>query len=92
MLSFQELLQLPAARVVLGIAGLLVVTVVGTYVVLKYRDSIDEEESPDAMLTRFREMRHEGYLDEAEYRTIRTDLERQLSQQSSAEPEAARED
>ena len=80
----RELLQTTTAQVVIGFTGLLILTMIGTYVVLRFRDIAEDDETSSDLLMKFREMRHEGYLNEAEYRTIRTDLESKLSEQSSA--------
>ena len=79
-----DVLQSSAAQLVIGLASLLVLTAIGAFVVLKFRDDGDSTESSSKLLTKFREMRHEGHLNEDEYRTIRTDLEGKLSKQSSS--------
>jgi hypothetical protein len=76
-----DLLQTPTAQLVIGLATLLVLSMVGAYVVLRFRDSIEDDETTNDLLTKFREMHHQGYLSEAEYRTIRTDLGGQLSRE-----------
>lgn len=78
----QEILQTPTAQVVIGLSGLAILVTIGTYVVLKFRDSSDSTESSAELLTKFREMRQEGQIDEKEYRTIKTDIEAKLSTQS----------
>lgn len=55
---------------------------IGAYIVLKFRDSDDSTESSADLLTKFREMRQEGQINEEEYRTIKTDLGDKLSTQS----------
>lgn len=65
----RDILQTNAAQAVVSFTGLLILTMMGTYVVLRFRDSIEDDETSSDLLTKFREMRHEGYLDEAEYRT-----------------------
>lgn len=77
-----EILQTQTAQVVMGLAGLAMLATLGTYVVLKFRDSSDSTESSVELLTKFREMRQEGHIDEEEYRTIKTDLEGKLSTHS----------
>lgn len=84
-----EILQSPSGQVVVGLTGLLILTVIGVYVVLKFRDSIGDDDSSAKLLTKFQEMRHEGHINEDEYRTIRTNLGGKLSKQSSAEYEDA---
>ncbi len=83
----RDILQTNTAQVVISFAGLLILTMIGTYAVLRFRDSIEDDETSSDLLAKFREMRHEGYLGEAEYRTIRTELESKLSENSWAEPE-----
>ena len=83
----RDILQTNTAQAELGFAGLLILTMIGTYAVLRFRDSIEDDETSSDLLAKFREMRHEGYLGEAEYRTIRTELESKLSENSLAEPE-----
>ena len=84
-----ELLRTPNGEMVLAISGLLILTVVGVYVVLKFRDSIGSDDSSAELLSKFQEMRHEGHINEDEYRTIKTDLGGQLSKQSLAETKDA---
>ena len=81
----QEIIQSTTGQLVIGLAGLLMLTVFGVYVALKFRDDTDNIESAADLLSKFREMRQEGQIDEDEYRTIRTDLEGKLSKQSAAE-------
>ncbi len=83
----RDILQTNTAQVVISFAGLLILTMIGTYAVLRFRDSIEDDETSSDLLAKFREMRHEGYLGEAEYRNIRTELESKLSEHSLAEPE-----
>lgn len=82
---FLEVLQSTTGQLVIGFSSLLVLTVIGAYIALRFRDSDDSTESPAELMTKFREMRQEGHIDEKEYRTIKTDLEGKLSKQSRAE-------
>ena len=82
----QEVLRSTFGQLVIGLSGLLMLTVVGVYVALKFRDESDSSESSADLLAKFREMRFEGHISEDEYRHITTDLKVKLSQQSSAEP------
>jgi hypothetical protein len=81
----QDVLQSTFGQLVIGLAGLLMLTVVGVYFALRFRDENDSTESSADLLTKFREMRHEGHINEDEFRHITTDLKGKLSQQSSAE-------
>ena len=77
-----DFLRTTPAQLVIGLASLLILSMIGAYFVLRYRDSIEEDETASDLLTKFREMHHQGYLDESEYRTIRTDLGEKLSGES----------
>jgi hypothetical protein len=57
------------------------------YIVLRFRDSSEQDETTSDLLTKFREMHHQGYLNEAEYRTIKTELTGKLSDELSGEDE-----
>lgn len=83
-----EVMKSTTGQMVMGVSGLLMLTVIGVYIVLKFRDgndSTDSIENASDLMTKFREMRQEGHIDEKEYRTIKTDLEKKLSKQSTAE-------
>jgi uncharacterized membrane protein len=78
----QEFLTTPLARAVISVAVLLVLLAVGYYLVKSFRDRIDEDrQSSSELLTNFREMHHEGDISEAEFRTIKTVLGRQLQEE-----------
>ncbi len=70
-----DYLWTPAAQVVIWVAVLAAVSIVGAWVVLKFRDhSTDDTLPSNGMLANFREMRDGGHLAEAEFRTIKTML------------------
>jgi uncharacterized membrane protein len=75
----QEFLTTPIARAVLWISVLLIMLAVGYYLVRRFRDRIDDDRpTASELLTNFREMRQEGDISEAEFRTIKTVLGRKL--------------
>ena len=81
-----EVLGTPTGKLVVAFAALAILISFGVWVVLKFRDGADgtgEIENASDLLTKFREMRQDGHIDEEEYRTIRTDLEGKLSQPAS---------
>ena len=53
---------------------LLVVSIVGFYIVQRFRDVADDTETTSDLLSKFREMEHQGDLSETEFRTIKTVL------------------
>ena len=69
-----EFLQTTSARLVLGLAGLAILTAIGIYVVRRFRDGTEEAETSSAVLSKFRESQHRGVLSESEFRTIKTIL------------------
>jgi hypothetical protein len=80
-----DVLRTHGGQLVVGLAILLILSISGMYIVLRFRDSIEQDETTSDLLTKFREMHHRGYLDEAEYRTIKTDLRGQLSDELNDE-------
>ncbi len=58
-----------------GVGVLLLITLAGFYLMRRWRDRAgDDENQPGELMTKFREMRSRGELDETEYRTIKTVL------------------
>jgi hypothetical protein len=74
-------LQDPSARLVLWLALLAIMTVIGVYLVRRFRDGAEQTETASELLAKFREMHDEGYLNDSEFRTIKTDLNAKLSEQ-----------
>jgi uncharacterized membrane protein len=73
-----QLLRTAEAQLVILLAVLLIASAVAWYLVARFRDRIDEDESASDLLTKFREMHHRGDLSQAEYRTIKTMLAEKL--------------
>ena len=68
-------LRSPAAQAVLWVTVLVILLVVGAWVVLRFRGRATEDTAPSSdLLSNFREMHHDGHLDESEFRTIKTML------------------
>ena len=79
-----EVLTTPSGRAVIWVTVFLIVSIVGWYVVLRFRDiSGDDNPTTNELLTNFRELQQEGDISEQEYRTIKTalrpDIERELN-------------
>ena len=72
--SLLQLMESTTARLVVWTSTLLILSVVGFYVVRRFRDSTEETETSSTMLTKFEESRHRGVLNEKEFRTIKTIL------------------
>jgi hypothetical protein len=76
-----EFLQQPLAQFIIWTTIGLMVTMIGYFIVQKFRDqSGNDQLTPNELLTNFREMNMEGDIDDAEFRTIRTVLAPQLSE------------
>ena len=74
-----ELLQMPAARVVLGFAVVATLVAIGIYVLGRVRSSFREDgPSANELLTNFRELHSRGELSDGEYRTIKAMLSARL--------------
>lgn len=70
-----DYLRTPAAQVVIWVAVLAALSIVGAWVVLRFRDQTTDDTLPsNGILANFREMREGGHLEEAEFRTIKTML------------------
>ena len=70
-----ELLEGPAAQLVLWTAILAVLLMVAKYVLGKTRAvSVQEEPDENEMISKFRELHAKGELNDAEFRTIKTTL------------------
>jgi uncharacterized membrane protein len=83
-----DFLSTTPAQVVIGVAVLAMLSVVGCYVVARFRERSDDS-GPTAseLLSNYREMRQQGDIDETEYRTIKTALGAKLQQEVEHTPE-----
>lgn len=88
MATLHQLLETPFARLVVGMAILLVVSVVGFYIVRRFRDSIEDTETSSSILTKFEESQHRGELDEVEFRTIKTILAERMQAELKREDDS----
>lgn len=83
---FGEYLQGPEAKVVFGIAVVLIATTIFTFIVLKIRDrGTTASPSSGDHLSNFRDMYESGALSEFEYRRVRSELGETIHQQVKAE-------
>ena len=78
-----EVLTTPSGKAVIWVTVFLIISVIGWFVVLRFRDiSGDDNPTASELLTNFRELHQEGDISEQEYRTIKTalrpDIEREL--------------
>ena len=75
----QEFLRTTPAQAVIWTTVLISLVFVGVFVVQRFRDRTgDGRLSANDMLTNFREMQHEGDIEETEFRTIKTVLGEKL--------------
>ena len=83
----KEFLLTTPAQLVIWTTVLLVLMTVGWYLVGRFRDNDgDDRLSANELLTNFKDLHHQGDIDESEYRTIKTALGAKL-QQELEEPE-----
>ena len=70
-----KFLNTSVGQAVLWTTALLFVTVIGYYLVLRFRDrNADDELGDQLLLSKFREIREQGAISESEFRTIKTKL------------------
>lgn len=80
--SMLDFLRTWPAQLVIGVSILAILSVVGWYVVARFRDSTGEGGlSASDLLSNFREIHQQGDIDEAEYRKIKTALGAKLQQE-----------
>ena len=81
-----EFLATPPAQAVMSVAVLLILIAIGFYLVRRFAYRADEDQ-PDTHehLTNFREMHHQGDIDETEFRNIKTVLGAKLHSRNANE-------
>ncbi|MFK7768337.1 MAG: hypothetical protein AB8B55_14030 [Mariniblastus sp.] len=65
---WSETMQIPEARWIVAVAGLVIVASVGFYLVKLFRDmALGKAPDPSSYITEFQRLRDEGKVDEEEY-------------------------
>ena len=64
----------PIVQLVLWLAALAILSIMAYWVLRRFRDSVEETETSADMLAKFRELRDQGELSEADFRSIKTIL------------------
>jgi len=78
----KDFLLSPLPQVVIWMAVLSVIVIMAVYVVGRFRDRTDDNRhTADELLTNFRELHHQGDIDDAEFRTIKTVLGAKLQEE-----------
>jgi uncharacterized membrane protein len=78
----KDFLQTTPAQLVIWTTVLLVLLAVAWYVLGRFRDNADDDHlTANELLTNFQEMHHQGDINDAEYRTIKTALGVKLRQE-----------
>ena len=78
----KDFLLSPLPQVVIWMAVLSIIVVMGIYVVGRFRDRTgDNRQTANEMLTNFRELHHQGDIDDAEFRTIKTVLGEKIQEE-----------
>ena len=73
-IDFLEFLMTPLAQLVIWTSVLLILTTIGIYIVRRFRGGTEDNETSSMLLTKFRDSRYRGDLNESEFRTIKTIL------------------
>jgi hypothetical protein len=80
----EEFLDSTPVQLVIGLTALAILTVIGAFVVKKFRDRNDDDRpTANDLLTNFRDLHDEGDISEKEYRNIKTVLGDKLHQELS---------
>ena len=80
----KEFLLSPPAQAVIWTAILLLIVAVSWYLMGSFRGRDDEDQlTANRLLTNFRDLHHQGDINDSEFRTIKTVLGAQLQQESS---------
>ena len=87
MLMMVEFLQTSGAQLVIGTASLMVMSVIGFYIVQRFRDVAKSPETTDDLLSKFRDLRQQGNLEEKEFRSIKTVLAARMQAKARREEE-----
>jgi hypothetical protein len=78
----KEFLLTTPAQVVIWTTALLVVSLIGVYVVGRFRDRKDDDRlSANDLLTNFRDLHLQGDIEDSEFRDIKTVLGTKLQQE-----------
>ena len=78
----KDFLLSPLPQVVIWMAVLSIMVVIGFWLVGRYRDRTDDDRhTANEMLTNFRELHHQGDIDDSEFRTIKTVLGTKIQQE-----------
>ncbi|MFV1967625.1 MAG: hypothetical protein ACC628_19525 [Pirellulaceae bacterium] len=79
----KDFLLSPLPQVVIWMAVLSVMVIMAAYVVRRFRDRTgDNRQTANEILTNFRELHHQGDIDDAEFRTIKTVLGTKIQEES----------
>ena len=84
-----RMLQTPYARLIVWSAFLAILSVIGYYIVRRYRDESEDNETSSVMLTKFEESRVRGELNELEFRTIKTILAERMQAELKREDDSS---
>ena len=80
----EEFLDSTPVQLVIVLTALAILTVIGAFVVKKFRDRNDDDRpTANDLLTNFRDLHDEGDISEKEYRNIKTVLGDKLHQELS---------
>lgn len=81
-----EFLRTPVAQAVIAVAVLAILSMVGYYIVLRFRGRTgDDKPSASEWLTNYRELHRQGDISDAEYRTIKSVLGEKLQRELKEE-------
>lgn len=87
--SLVHFFQSPFGQLLVWSAVLLILSIIGAYCVRRFRDESEDNETASEMLTKFRESRLRGGLNESEFRTIKTILNERMQAELKQEDDSS---
>lgn len=79
---WSDLMEIPEARWIVLITGLVVCVCVGYYIVKLFRDmALGGNSDPTSYITDFQKLRDEGKLDDEEYARLKQSIPKQLPEE-----------
>ena len=80
-----DFLRTPQAQAVIWVTAALILTIIAVFALRNWRDRVKQEDTTSDQLTKFRDLRQRGVLEEEEFRTIKTALSNKLRNEIKSE-------
>ena len=84
-----EFLSKPVVQLVVWLAALAIVSIIAFFALRRFRDSVEDTETSADMLAKFRELRDQGELSEADFRSIKTIMSKRMQAEIKRESDSS---